>query len=427
MSDDVEGACETTRAVRLHRKMLLSMVLMVLAGTLSFPAVASASAINLNGQAPGIQSVSSFPNYAAWVNTPTELSVVPQGAKTGPLPGQVVNTTTTYKTVTQPVYGQVAHQGQTWVNSGYWATGWYWANTGYWATGWYWANTGYWATGWYWANTGYWATGWNYVRSGYWHTYWFRNCYAAGPYRVPVCNWYWGRTWVNTSHWQSYNYWVNTSHWQSYNYWVNTSHWQSYNYWVNTSHWQPYTYNVNQIVGYRTIQVPVVTTVAQSNINVSNESLLGVWTEVQNTSNGQRIYGEFCNTPTTPLIPPTSPNFPNYSGSPWDYSNFFGSQGICYINASAEDSGLFDSWAVAQQSVQLIITPGWRATVTFNQVTTVNGVVTSSSPVTQTQTITGPAITGPVIPTRYLVGVACAVQNGRSYCPNGPAGGTPNP
>ncbi len=452
-----------------HRRKLLMVAVLpiVFLASLVFSPTAYAATLNLNGSGPGIQGASMFPNNAMWVNTPTEYNVVPQAGGSGHIPGQVVSNTTSQQTVITPVYGNVAYQGQQWVSSGYWATGQYWVSSGYWATGQYWVSSGYWATGqtwvnsgyWqlhtWWAETGYWQVGWHTVYSGYWApaSYWHGGYWTCvynpdgygGPcfmgrqwvsgYWVYYYQWintsytqyysYWVSTahwasdyhWISTAHWQTYSYWVNTSHWQSYQYWVNTSHWQSYQYWVNTSHWQTYTYYVWQVVGYNTSAESVVTKVTDSNIHLSNETLLGVQPEIKNTTTGQIVDGSFCSTPTTPLIPPTSPSFPDYSGSPWEYANFFSGQGICNVNPGILPTTTFDQWAVAQQSVQLVLVPSWSATVSYNKVTTVNGSVTSSVPVTKVETITGTPYTSSAMPTKYLVGISCAVQNGIPYCP----------
>jgi hypothetical protein len=467
---------KTRRGNRLWRFVPISTLVLVLFMVLLLSPTAYAASLNLNGSGPGIQGASMFPNNAMWVNTPTEYNIVPQAGGSGHIPSQVVSTKTSNGTVITPVYGDVAHQGQQWVSSGYWATGQYWVSSGYWATGQYWVSSGYWATGQYWVNsgywqlhtwwaeTGYWATGQTWVATGHWA--WgettiyggYYSCgnnyvggyggqWGSGGSYINVCQWiptvsyqwnrywvsggywepwsYWVSTahwasdyhWISTAHWQSYSYWVNTSHWQSYQYWVNTSHWQSYQYWINTSHWQTYTYYVWQIVGYNTSVVSVVTTVTDRNIHLSNETLLGVQPEIENTTTGQIVDGSFCSTPTTPLIPPTSPSFPDYSGSPWEYANFFSGQDICNVNPGILPTTTFDQWAVAQQSVQLVLVPSWSATVSYNKVTTVNGSVTSSVPVTKTETITGSPYTSSAMPTRYLVGISCAVQNGQPYCP----------
>ena len=431
---------KTRRGNRLWRFVPISTLVLVLFMVLLLSPTAYAASLNLNGSGPGIQGASMFPNNAMWVNTPTEYNIVPQAGGSGHIPSQVVSTKTSNGTVITPVYGDVAHQGQQWVSSGYWATGQYWVSSGYWATGQYWVSSGYWATGQQWVNSGYWATGQQWVSSGYWATggYWVSGYWAQGSYykwlpghwdctfSFGIC---WYRSWEPGSYglfyysywvsgyWQSYQYWVDTSHWQSYQYWVNTSHWQSYQYWVNTSHWQTYTYYVWQIVGYNTSVISVVTKVIDSNIHLSNETLLGVQPEIKNTTTGQVVDGSFCSTPTTPLIPPTSPSFPDYSGSPWKYSNFFSGQNICNVNPGILPTTTFDQWAVAQQSVQLVLIPSWSATVSYNKVTTVNGSVTSSVPVTKTETITGTPYTSSAMPTKYLVGISCAVQNGKPYCP----------
>ena len=435
---------KTRRGNRLWHLVPITALLLAFLMVLLLSPTAYAATLNLNGSGPGIQGASMFPNNAMWVNTPTEYNVIPQAGGSGHVPGKVVSTTTSYETVTTPIYGNVAYQGQQWVNSGYWATGQTWVSSGYWATGQYWVNSGYFITFWWWAETGYWQVGWYTVYSGYWATGWSPGYeqWAFGPdamgywvpghsyqywvntsytvyysYWVSTAHWASDQHWISTSHWQSYQYWVNTSHWQSYQYWVDTSHWQSYQYWVNTSHWQTYTYYVWQIVGYNTSVISVVTKVTDSNIHLSNETLLGVQPEIKNTATGQVVDGSFCSTPTTPLIPPTSPSFPDYSGSPWKYANFFWGQNICNVNPGILPTTTFDQWAVAQQSVQLVLVPSWSATVNYNKVTTVNGSVTSSVPVTKTETITGTPYTSSAMPTRYLVGISCAVQNGQPYCP----------
>ena len=446
---------KTRRGNRLWQLVPVAALPLIFFMVLVVSPTAYAATLNLNGSGPGIQGASMFPNNAMWVNTPTEYNVVPQAGGSGQIPNQVVSTNTTNETVTTPVYGNVAYQGQEWVNSGYWATGQTWVSSGYWATGQTWVNSGYWQLHTWWAETGYWQVGWHTVYSGYWApaSYWQPGYWTCvynpngngGPcfmgrqwvsgYWVYYYQWintsytqyysYWVSTahwasdyhWISTAHWQYYSYWVNTSHWQSYQYWVNTSHWQSYQYWVNTSHWQTYTYYVWQIVGYNTSVVPVVTKVTDSNIHLSNETLLGVQPEIKNTTTGQIVDGSFCSTPTTPLIPPTSPSFPDYSGSPWKYANFFWGQNICNVNPGILPTTTFDQWAVAQQSVQLVLIPSWSATVSYNKVTTVNGSVASSVPVTKTETITGTPYTSSAMPTKYLVGISCAVQNGQPYCP----------
>ena len=441
MSDDVT---KKPLGPRWRKFLLLSAVPVMLATALSFASPAAAATLNLNGTGPGIQSISSYPNNAMWVNTPTEYNVVPQAGGGGPIPEQVVSSTTSQQTVITPVYGNVAYQGQTWVNSGYYGTGQTWVSSGYYTTGqtWvnsgyfitftWWAATGYWQVGWYWVNSGYWATGWSpgYEQwdfgpdaMGYWvpghsYQYWVSTSgWQYYSYWVSTAHWASDQHWISTAHWQYYSYWVNTSHWQSYQYWVDTSHYQSYTYWVDTSHYQSYTYYVWQVVGYSTSVVPVVTKITDSNINLSNESLLGVQPEIKNTTTGQIIDSSFCTTPTTLLIAPTSSAFPDYSGSPWQYANFFSGQDICNINPGIMPTTTFDQWAVDQQSVQLVLVPSWTATVSYNKVTTVNGTVTSSVPVTKVETITGTPYTGPTMPTKYIVGVVCAVQNGQSYCP----------
>ena len=443
-----------------HRRKLLMVAAlpMVLLASLVFSPTAYAATLNLNGSGPGIQGASMFPNNAMWVNTPTEYNVVPQAGGSGHIPGQVVSNTTSYQTVITPVYGNVAYQSQQWVTSGYWATGQTWVSSGYWATGQRWVNSGYWQLHTWWAETGYWATGQTWVATGHWAWaettiyggYWTEVCgnnwvggygvnWGSGGSYINVCHrgqwiptvsYSWSRYWVGGGYWQPWSYWVSTAHWasdyhwistahwQSYSYWVNTSHWQSYQYWVNTSHWQTYTYYVWQVVGYNTSAESVVTKVTDSNIHLGNETLLGVQPEIKNTTTGQIVDGSFCSTPATPLIPPTSPSFPDYSGSPWEYANFFSGQNICNVNPGIMPTTTFDQWAVAQQSVQLILVPSWSATVSYNKVTTVNGSVTSSVPVTKVEAITGTPYTSSAMPTKYLVGISCAVQNGQPYCPN---------
>ena len=435
MNDD-KGAIENSSVRRRRKWLSLSAMPVILAVALGFSSPAAATTLNLNGSAPGIQSAAMYPNNAMWVNTPTEYNISPQSGGGGPVPGQVVSSTTSYQTVTTPIYQEVAEQGQQWVSSGYWATGETWVNSGYFQLHTWWAETGYWAWG---ATTiygGYWVGG----SPGHWQCYWTPignswGCYSKywvngtpgywQPTTTTVWSQYWVSTahwasdywWIDTSHWQSYSYWVSTAHWESDYHWVDTSHWQSYSYWVNTSHWETYTYWVNEIVGYSTSVVPVVTKITDSNINLSNETLLGVQPEIKNTTTGQTVDGSFCSTPTTPLISPTSPSFPDYSGSPWEYANFFSGQGICNVNPGILPTTTFDQWAVAQQSVQLVLIPSWSATVSYNQVTTVNGSVTSSVPVTTVETITGTPYTSSAMPTKYLVGISCAVQNGQPYCP----------
>ena len=427
---------------------MLSAIPVMLATALGFSSPAAAATLNLNGTGPGIQSISSYPSDAMWVNVPTEYNVVPQSGGGGSVPGQVLSSSTSQQTVTTPVYGNVAHTATQWVSSGYYATGqtWvssgyfqlhtWWAETGYWASGSYYVNSGYYYTHTWWAETGYMASAnvVNYVQTC-WGPWYALSCqgqweYTIIQYWVSTAHWASDLWWINTSYWQSYSYWVSTAHWasdyhwvdtshyQSYQYWVDTSHYQGYTYWVDTSHYQSYTYYVWQVVGYSTSVVSVVTTTTDSNINLSNESLIGVQPEVKNTTTGQIVDGSFCTTPTTPLIAPTSSGFPDYSGTPWQYAGFFSGQGICNINVGILPTTTFDQWAVAQQSVQLVLIPSWTATVTYNKVTTVNGSVTSSVPVTKVETVTGAPYTGSTMPTKYIVGVVCAVQNGQPYCPN---------
>ena len=158
---------------------------------------------------------------------------------------------------------------------------------------------------------------------------------------------------------------------------------------------------------YRTVYTTTTTTTDYTNIRISNVQLVGVQPTLTNTSTGQSVTGQFCSTPSTPIVPASSSTFPDYSSTPWVYSTWFSSHNICNVNTSSSSiSGTYTQWAANGQAAKLVITPTWKATLSYDQVTYVNGVQTSSTPMTQTVQEPGnPYATQPT-PVKYVAGVA---------------------
>ncbi len=379
---------------RIQRAAMVVAVAWLATGTYS--SLASAVLPTLQGvTGPGLASVSTLPKAVWWLNLPTEYDVVPDPPQTGPAPNSVLSSTTSYRTVSTPVWSNVTHYARYWATSGYWATGWRWVK-GIWVR----SNTEYppppktpdvW-------NPYYHDCGWR-AQSIAWH--W--------PYHAPVPP-------GQTACWQ-FGWYAKPvpGHWQSYRYWVNTSHWQSYRYWVNTSHWQWYYYTIRQITGYTTTKVPVVTTVTATNVRILSESLASVWPEVV-TADHQLIQGYTCFTPTTPLYSSLAPGFPDYSLHPRLYTGFFYAEHICSFDPARFNDLMFEDWVVTHQPVNLVITPTWNVTISYTKVTTVSGTVISSVPETASAAITGTPHVGPALPIKAILGVPCVVFDGQRSC-----------
>ncbi|MHB8191274.1 MAG: hypothetical protein ACYDHP_12820 [Ferrimicrobium sp.] len=391
-------------------------------------AFASTPAIKIT--VPGIQGFSSIPGSWFLLNEPDEFVVTP--SSTVPAPTTQSSTSTTQPPTPAPTWVNTSHTatGQYWVSSGHWATGWYWANAGYWQSYQYWDDTSHWRTSWRWVSSGYWDYRWRAYR--HWLSISYAGCHRGGAPASWDAWWCPVRSgWVNTSHWQSYQYWVSSGYWATGQYWVNTSHWQSYQYWDNTSHWQSYQYWVSS--GYwqsHPAPAPIVTTTADTGINIAKETLVGVQPIIQDTSYGpyygQEWYGTFCYGGQTPLIGPTlpggatNPAFPNFSGSLYKYTYFFEQQHICTFNPTYVASNNVQSWWLAGNTARMVLIPQYSVTATWTQTTTVNGQVTSSVPETQTQTLNGPTFYGPPWPLYAISSISCSIQNGYTYCPGHP-------
>ena len=343
-----------------------------------------------------------------------------------------------------------------WVTSGYYQSYQYWVNTSHWASYRYWVNTSHWVPWQYWhpghviyaqegkrvgfngvvqeAYSPSWGCRWEYT-SVQWKARFYSCWYDAGwspGYYTDGRKWISSGYWATSQRWVTSGYdatgqrWINTSHevtsgyWQPYSYYVNTSHWATGQRWVTSGYWQPHT-TYSQVTTLVPVWVPTVTTVSAQGLTVTNSTLIGVQPAIQDTTLGtywhQEWYGNFCYGGETPLVNPSSPQFPNYSGSLWNYTFFFESQHICTFNPSYVPNNDTQSWQIAQNMARMLLIPKWSVTVHYTQTTSVNGVVTSSVPQTVTETVNGPTFNGPPWTIAAYTGVSCPETNGIAYCP----------
>ena len=429
--DHDEVMLRMVRRVKLMMGML-GVTLAMLGAIFVSASPASAATINLNGDGAGIQSVTMYPHNVWWLNTPTEYSVTPQPGAAPDVADQTLSTARTIRnrweiTGTQQVSYTVWRQASRRVLGGY--------NTS-WRQAWGWKQVPrrviyawYPQSRWRWTLARRWGViGWKYefIQTG-WRVppgsvaIWGRK--GGTEFRVPISGWIyrWYKQW--------YTVWVPLYVTRYYPKW-------SFLYWypVYTPFYvqQWYSYQVTE---WQTVNVwgwvatTVTTTVAARNIHILSESYAGSDAEVRNTATGQTIPQSYCPASARPVLDPMLPNgwqnpeFPNYSGDPLEYANFFDSQGICNVNPNNMPTNTYAQWAYAKQSAQLILQPYWTARVSYDQVTTVNGVVTSSVPVTQTVAISGTPYAAPAMAIKYIIAVVCAVQNGQTYCPAPAVGG----
>lgn len=359
----------STRSWRLLAAVIV--VPLTLLGT--FMVSSSAYAVTLNGSdAPGIQSVQQYSNWAFWNNVPTEYDVTPKPISATPtnIPNQVISSTTTWvqQTGTTSVWVPSQPGLDTTVTSP--------------------------AT-----------TKRVYVRGHC--TLWvpstlssgMSNSASSGPRMI--CEQRTPGHWVNE-----------TVPAQS----VTVFGIGSGGYYQNST----YTY-----------ETPVTTTVTAEGIHITGAKLVSVtpWllpvgrrSHMVNGGLGE-IYGHQCSTPTTPLINPNDPRMAGYSLDPWNYSQLWSSLGVCNFepnggsNLSYEET--FANWLSASELAQFDLKTTWQLTAAWNQVTTVNGAVTNSVPGSRTQTVIGPTFQGPTLPVMAMTAVPCPAENGVFHCPNG--------
>ena len=141
-------------------------------------------------------------------------------------------------------------------------------------------------------------------------------------------------------------------------------------------------------------------TLTVSNVQISNATLVSTKSELVNTSTGATISGTSCSTPQIATLSPTSAGFPNYSTDPQAYASFFAGKSICYLNPFGSS---LDSWASSGNSAQLVLTPYWSGTITYDYST--NGG--ANTQVTQTFTdMAGYSYSTQPVPVKYVAGVA---------------------
>ena len=433
---------------RLRVLVGILLVLLVGIGELAIPAPAFAS---VSITPPAIQGFTSLPSSWWELNLPNEFRVYP-GSTPPVVSVQPVSTTSYYPTAV-PAYTEVPHTTTTWVTSGYnqphttWVTSGYnqphtsWVTSGYNQPYTYWVTSGYnrpytaWVSGYNTTYT-YWVNGYSYKGAQQCSTYsgrynrfyqrcWIPVVHVQGHWATGL-RWvsgHWGTayTYVNTSHLATGYRWVNTSHPVTTYTYVNTSHYVTTYTYVNTSHYVYTTTYVNTLTGWRTVMVPVVTTTTQTGVSVGGVTLNGVTPAIQDVTQGAydglEVSGPFCSGAQHALVSPSSPSFPDYSGTEWKYTGYFGSLGICTFNPSYVPGNTVQSWWASGNEARLILTPQWTITVSYTQVMTRNGVVISSTPQTQTQTVWGSPYYGQPWKIRAITAVSCSQVNGYLLCP----------
>jgi hypothetical protein len=316
-----------------------------------------------------------------------------------------------------------------WVKSGYRVYGKTWVKSGYESYRNVWIQKRW---GWGWPNIGvrYWGCQ-QVSQNVHFHVSYYR-CWTYGG-------------WHNTSHWNYWNYWRNTSHWDNnvpytayHNVWVNTSHWNYHvpytayhNVWVNTSHWNyhvPYTayhnvwvisghsktvsYTAHNNVWVNTSHWKTINTTIPAHTATAVGRLVGVQPGIQDTTQGQyyneTYYGSMCATSTTPLMSPSNPAFPNYSGQVWEYTTFFESNNICTFNPTFIQGNNVQAWLLANNQARLTFTPEYSFDI--------NGA---------TQIIGGQTLYGPSWSLNSISSSTCSIINQYTYCPGQPRVKTP--
>jgi hypothetical protein len=354
--------------------------------------------------------------------------------------------------------------GQRWVTSGHWQSTQYWVNTSHYVSYQYWVNTSHYVSYQYWVNSSHYVSYQYWVNSGYfvysrhriitsWHVstykqswrctyhFWARRSYWMCP------NWGWGPTyryWVTSGHYATGRHWVTSGHYATGRRWVNTSHNVSYQYYDNTSHYATgrrwvtsgyyqTTTTYTTLVTYEAVWVPTVTTVSDQGLKVTSSKLLGVLPGIRDVTSGSPFDGQtywandsstdggFCNGAEKPLISPSSPAFPDHSTHLFKYTQYFESLGICTFNPDFIQGSNIQAWQINQDVAAMLLRPSWAVTLTYTQVTSVNGSVTSSVPKTKTEDVNGPVMQGPWWTIYWYQGVSCTMVNGHLQCPLGTA------
>jgi hypothetical protein len=198
--------------------------------------------------------------------------------------------------------------------------------------------------------------------------------------------------------------------------------------WITSGHYQTTT-SYTPLVTYKTIMVPTVTTVSAQGLHISSAQLEGVLPGIQDVTPGSPYDGQeywagdaatdggFCDGGTTPLISPSNPDFPDYSGDLSAYTAYFESKNISTFNPTLIQGNNVQTWQLNGDHAALLLRAKYQVTVSYTLTTTVNGKVTSQVPQTQTQDVWSPVYTGPTWPIYAVTGVSCTVNNGMEYCP----------
>jgi hypothetical protein len=192
--------------------------------------------------------------------------------------------------------------------------------------------------------------------------------------------------------------------------------------WITSGHYQTTT-SYTPLVTYKTIMVPTVTTVSAQGLHISSAQLEGVLPGIQDVTPGSPYDGQeywagdaatdggFCDGGTTPLISPSNPDFPDYSGDLSAYTAYFESKNICTFNPTLIQGNNVQTWQLNGDHAALLLRAKYQVTVSYTLTTTVNGKVTSQVPQTQTQYVWSPVYRGPTWPIYAVTGVSCTVNN----------------
>jgi hypothetical protein len=197
---------------------------------------------------------------------------------------------------------------------------------------------------------------------------------------------------------------------------------------ITSWHYQTTT-SYTPVVTYKTVRVPTVTTVSAQGLHVTSAQLEGVLPGIEDVTPGSPYDGQeywagdaatdggFCDGGTTPLISPSNPDFPDYSGDLAEYTPYFESLHICTFNPTFIQGNNVQLWQLNGDHAALLLRAEYRVTVSYTLTTTVNGKVTSQVPETQTQDVWSPVYRGPTWPIYAVTGVSCTVNNGMEFCP----------